>query len=61
MLNLTVKQQAETVADKFAVISNMYEPLKEEHIEIQNEKDSKPHPMFEPHHINEKIRTCIIR
>ena len=54
--DLSVKQQVEAIADKFAVISNMYEPLKDENIVVQEREDSKPHPLFEPHQIHEKIR-----
>ena len=49
-------QQAEIIADKFAEVSNLYEPLKKEDIQIPNDVDSEPCPIFEPCQIYDKIR-----
>ena len=48
--------QAEIIADLFAAISNEYEPLKADDINIPNMADSKPAPLFEPYQIYEKIK-----
>ena len=50
MMDLPSEQQAEVIADRFAEISNLYEPLKSEDIVIPNPEHSKPCPLFEPLH-----------
>ena len=50
-------EQAEVIAGKFAEISNLYEPLNSEDIQIPNLEHSKPAPLFEPFQIYEKIKT----
>ena len=45
--NLSSKQQAEIIADRFAEISNLYEPLKSEDVEIPDSRNSKPCPLSE--------------
>ena len=47
--------QFEHIADQFAAISNEYDPIKAEDIEIPNLFSSKPCPLFEPHQIYQKI------
>ena len=42
-------EQAEKIADAFAKISNLNEPLKDEDIIMPSTEDSKPHPLFSPH------------
>ena len=56
LMDLPSAEQAELIAAKFSEISNLYEPLKYEDIDIPNPNDSKPAPLFEPHDIYEKIR-----
>ena len=34
----------------------MYKPLEDQDIEIPNFDNSKPHPLFQPHEIHEKIQ-----
>ena len=46
--NETNKQQAEIIADQFASISNLYQPLNKYDIKIPSYKDSPPPPQFEP-------------
>ena len=55
LMNLPSEQQAEVIADRFAEISNLYEPLRTEDILIPNGENSKPCPLFEPFQIYEKI------
>ena len=55
MMDLPSEQQAEVIADRFAELSNLYEPLKYENIFIPNPEHSKPCPLFEPLQIYEKI------
>ena len=54
--DLPSNQQAEVIADEFARISNLYQPLKTEDIELPSVENSKAFPMFEPYQIHEKIR-----
>ena len=56
IMDLPSNQQAEIIADEFQKISNLYQPLKTEDVEIPSFKDSKPHPLFEPSQIHEKIK-----
>ena len=53
---LSSEQQAEIIADRFAEISNMYQPLKKEDINIPSSENSKPCPLFEPFEIHDKIQ-----
>ena len=53
----TSQSQAEIIADQFASISNLYQPLNSEDIEIPNTKDSAPHPLYEPFEIHKKIKS----
>ena len=61
LMELPSDQQAEVIARKFAEISNLYEPLKSDDVEIPDLKNSKPAPLFEPFQIYEKIRKMKIR
>ena len=56
IIDLPSDQQAEIIADEFAKISNLYQPLKTEDIKIPSFANSKPSPLFEPHQMYEKIR-----
>ena len=56
IMDLPSNQQAELIADEFAKISNLYDPLKSEDIEMPSQENSKPYPLFEPNQIYEKIR-----
>ena len=56
LMGLPSSVQAEIIADQFAAISNEYEPLKADDINIPNMADSKPAPLFEPYQIYEKIK-----
>ena len=46
--NETSQKQAEIIADQFASISNLYQPLKTEDIDIPSDVNSEPVPLFEP-------------
>ena len=50
-------EQAEVIADQFAKISNLYQPLKSDEIEIPSIMDSEPHPLFEPYQIYKKVQS----
>ena len=56
LIGLPSSVQVEHIADKFAAISNEYDPIKAEDIEIPNPSSSKPCPLFEPHQIYQKIK-----
>ena len=56
LMHLSSQDQTEQIADKFAEISNMYEPLKSEDIPVPCLDNSKPYPLFEPHQIHQKIQ-----
>ena len=56
IMDMPSDQQAEIIADEFAKISNLYQPLRSEDIEIPSLENSKPYPLFEPYQIHEKIR-----
>ena len=56
IMDLPSDQQAERIADDFSKISNLYQPLKSEDIQIPSMINSKPYPLFEPHEVYEKIR-----
>ena len=55
--NETSQKQAEIIADQFASISNLYQPLKTEDIDIPSDVNSEPVPLFEPMQIYEKIKS----
>ena len=55
LVDLPSSDQAECIADKFAEISQMYEPLKAEDIKIPDSSHSKPPPLFEAYQIHEQI------
>ena len=56
IINEPSKTQAELIANKFSEISNLYQPLKSENVDIPCKDDSKMVPLFEPYEIYEKIR-----
>ena len=51
------KVQAEKIADQFASISNLYQPLNSDDVEIPKTDESASHPLFEPYQIYEKIKS----
>ena len=55
IMDVPSKQQAEIIADEFAKISNLYEPLKSGDVCVPDFENSKPYPLFEPYQIHEKI------
>ena len=55
LMDLSSEQQAEVIADQFAKISNLYQPLQTEDIKIPVNANSKPVPLFDPQQIYEKI------
>ena len=54
LMGLPSKVQAQTIAEKFAEISNQYQPLRTQDVILPNE--SAPAPLFEPYQIYEKIK-----
>ena len=55
IMDLPSAEQAELIADQFAKISNLYQPLKSEDIQLPTTEKSKPVPLFEPHQIYQKL------
>jgi hypothetical protein len=55
IMDVPSNQQAEIIADEFAKMSNLYEPLKSEDVQVPGFENSKPYPLFEPYQIHEKI------
>ena len=53
--NLPHQAQAEAIADSFAEIANLYDPLKKEDIEIPS--DDRSLPLFEAHEVWLKIKS----
>ena len=56
MADMSNQEQVEEIADQFAQISNQYEPLRSDKIEIPETHNSQPQPLFEPIQIHEKIK-----
>ena len=54
--NLAAGTQAEKIADSFAFISNEYEPLKSEEIDVNQATNRKPFPWITPDQIHQKIK-----
>ena len=48
--------QAERIADSFAKVSNEYEPLKEEDVDMSELKNKKSLPYITAYKINKKIK-----
>ena len=55
LINMPADIQAEKIADSFAFISNEYQPLKTEDIDINQATNRKSVPWITPARINEKI------
>ena len=53
----TSKMQAELTADQFASISNLYQPLNSDQIEIPNTEVLAPQSLFEPYQIYLKMKS----
>ena len=54
--NFSVDIQAEKIADSFAKVSNEYEPLKSEDVDISQASNSKPFPWITREKIQKKIQ-----
>ena len=54
LMDLPSQTQAENKAEKFAEISNLYQPLRAEDVVLPNQSD--PAPIFESYQIHEKIK-----
>ena len=55
MDGLSNQEQAEAIANQFGRIANMYEPLDQNDIKLDNQ-NSKPCPLFEPIDVHNKIQ-----
>ena len=55
LMGLPSSVQAELIADQFAAISNEYDPLNSDEIDIPNLSTSKACPLFEPFQVYQKI------
>ena len=53
---LSSLEQAETIADQFGKISNMYEPVNQKDIDMSKCQNLKPPPLIEPLDVYNKIR-----
>ena len=56
LANLPMEVQAERIADSFAKVSNEYEPLKEEDVDMSELKNKKPLPYITAYKIHKKIK-----
>ena len=56
LMHLPSSDQGEEIANRFAEISNQYAPLKSDDIPVLDMESSKPHPLFEPYQVHEKIQ-----
>ena len=55
IMDLPSVQQAELIVDQFAHISNLYQPLKSEDIQLPSFENSLPVPLFEPYQMFQKL------
>ena len=55
-LGVSDHNQAELIADQFSEISNQYEPLKNEDINLEGATNMKPSPLMEPYMVHQKIK-----
>ena len=55
--NLSDAAQAKAIAENFGKIANLYEPLKKENIQIPEDDQSRPLPLFEAFDVWKKIKT----
>ena len=49
MIGMSNKDQAEQIADQFAEISQIYEPLEKKNINLDNVFDERPPPDLNPY------------
>ena len=57
-VGMSSKEQSEEIADQFASISKLYEPLESDGVEIPNmDENSSPLPLFETYQIYKKIKS----
>ena len=56
LADISSEDQVEIIADKFAQISNLYQPLQDADIQIPSSQNSKETPLFLPHEIHDKIQ-----
>ena len=55
-LGIPDETQAEEIANQFSEISNIYEALKTEDINLDGITNAKPYPLMEPYHVHQKIK-----
>ena len=53
---LSSKEQAERIADQFSEVSNLYDPLKSDDIDLENVHDDRPPPDINPYLVYLKIK-----
>ena len=56
LVNLPVKDQAEKIAESFAKISNEYQPLNSEEIDLNLAENNSPTPLLEQHEVYEYLK-----
>ena len=55
--DLPDEDQAEKIADQFSGVSNQYQPLNSNDIDIRNLSDDRPPPVINPYEVNLKIKS----
>ena len=55
LVGMSIPDQAEQIADEFSNVSNQYNELKTDDIDIKQAKNTKEVPIFQPEQINQKI------
>ena len=53
---MPIQSQAEEIANQFAAISNLYEPLQSEDICMDGILNEKPYPCMEPYFVHQQIK-----
>ena len=59
--HLTSKEQAELIADQFSQISNEYEPINANDIDIESTKNKTPVPVLEPYQVYEYLKRIKVK
>ena len=57
LVGMSPKLQAEKIADQFSGVSNQYQPLNSNDIDIRNLSDDRPPPVINPYEVYLKIKS----
>ena len=55
LIGLSDQDQAEQIADQFCEVSNLYQPLENESIQLESIRDDRPPPEINPYLVYLKI------